>query len=221
MAHFTKDYFDFFKELAADNSKDWFDINRDRYKKSVKEPFDQFVTDVITEVSKLDPRIEITYKEAVFRINRDIRFSKDKTPYKLNRSAIISPKGRKDKAYPGLYIELSPEHFRIYGGVYMPDKDQLYNIRETIVQEPKTLKKLMSDKNFVAVYKELRGEKNKVIAKEFKEAGAEFDVVYNKQWYWFTELPIKTALSEDLIKDVIDAYKVNKPMMDYFSKAMQ
>lgn len=221
MSHFTKDYFDFFKELAANNSKDWFDVNRDQYKKSVKEPFDQFVSDVITEVRKLDPKVEITYKEAVFRINRDIRFSKDKTPYKLNRSAIISPKGRKDKAFPGLYIELSPEHFRVYGGVYMPDKDQLYNIREAIVKNPKALQKLTSDKKFISTFSEVRGEKNKIIAKEFKEAGAKFDLIYNKQWYWFTDLPLKKALDKDVVMAVIEAYKVNKPIMDYFSKAMQ
>lgn len=220
MPHFSQDYFDFFKELAANNNKDWFDLNRDRYKKSVKEPFDQFITDVINEVAKIDSSVTITYKEAVFRINRDIRFSKDKTPYKLNRSAIISPKGRKDKSFPGLYIELSPEHFRIYGGVYMPDKTQLYNIRETITSDPEALKKLTANKEFTELFSEVRGEKNKVIPKEFKEAGSTFDLIYNKQYYWFTELPLKVALQKDLIEKVIQVYKVNKPMMDYFRKAM-
>lgn len=221
MAHFEKDYFDFFKELAANNNKEWFDANRDRYKKSVKEPFDSFVSDLIAEVRKIDGKIEIEAKDAIFRINRDIRFSKDKTPYKLNRSAIISPKGKKDKSYPGLYIEVSPEHCRIYGGVYMPDKDQLYNIREQIGKDPNKLKKLMTDKTFVQKFGEIRGEKNKVIPKEFKEAAERFDQIYNKQFYWFQEVSPKEALKDDFLKKTVESYKANKALMNYFEEAMK
>ncbi|UKN03125.1 DUF2461 domain-containing protein [Paracrocinitomix mangrovi] len=221
MAYFTKDYFDFFKELAANNHKDWFDENRKRYHTSVKEPFDVFVGDLISEVKQRDKAVDIAPKDAIFRINRDIRFSNDKTPYKLNRSAIISPKGRKDKSFPGLYIEIGPEFCRVYGGVYMPDKEQLYDIRETINKDPKKLQKLISDKSFTSVFGELRGEKNKVIPKEFKEVGAEFDTIYNKQFYWFTEMKPEQALKDDFMKNVVKAYEANKAVMDYFKNAMK
>ncbi len=221
MAHLSKDYMDFFKELAANNNKDWFDVNRKRYKDSVKDPFDKFVADLIDEVKKIDKKIEIAPKDAIFRINRDIRFSKDKTPYKLNRSAIISPKGRKDKAYPGLYVEVSPEHCRVYGGVYQPDKTQLYNIRETICSNPKKIEKLLADKDFKSTFGELRGEQNKVIPKEFKETAANHDIVMNKQFYWFTEMKPNEALKDGFLNQVVDAYKKNKKVMDYFAEAMQ
>ncbi|MFT4603004.1 MAG: hypothetical protein ACI857_003191 [Arenicella sp.] len=220
MAHLSKDYMDFFKELAADNSKNWFDINRKRYKDSVKDPFDKFIGDLIDEVKKIDNKIEIAPKDAVFRINRDIRFSKDKTPYKLNRSAIISPKGRKDKAYPGLYIEVSPEHCRVYGGVYQPDKTQLYNIRETIVDNPSKLNKLMNDKEFKSTFGDVKGEKNKVIPKEFKEVAAKHEIVLNKQFYWYTEMKPAEALKDGFLDKVLTAYKTNKKIMDYFADAM-
>ena len=90
MKYFSSDYLEFFKELAPNNNKDWFDKNRKRYIDSVKEPFKKFVTDLIQEISKVDDEVQIEAKDAIFRINRDIRFSKDKTPYKLNNSAIIS-----------------------------------------------------------------------------------------------------------------------------------
>lgn len=221
MTYFTKDYLAFFKELAANNAKEWFDENRKRYEKNVKKPFEVFVTDLIEAVKKEDSKIEITYKEAVFRINRDIRFSNDKTPYKLNRSAIISPKGRKDKAFPGLYFEMGPEHFRIYGGVYQPDKHQLYNIRETIAKNPEVLEKLTADKTFTQIFGEVRGEKNKVIPKEFKETAEKMPLVYNKQFYWFTEFKPEEILKDNLLETTMHAYKANKSMMDYFSKAMQ
>jgi uncharacterized protein (TIGR02453 family) len=221
MAYFEKDFFDFFKELAANNNKEWFDANRDRYKKSVKEPFDKFVQDLINEVKKIDKKVDIAPKDAIFRINRDIRFSKDKTPYKLNRSAIISPKGKKDKSHPGLYVEVNPEFCRIYGGVYQPDKTQLYNIREKIAQDPARLKKLMSDKKFVEKFGEIRGERNKVIPKEFTGVGEDFDHIYNKQFYWFQELSPDMALKDDFLKKTMESYKANKALMNFFEEAMQ
>ncbi|MDZ7845517.1 MAG: DUF2461 domain-containing protein [Owenweeksia sp.] len=107
--YFTKDFLDFFKELAANNDKDWFDDNRQRYAISVKEPFKNFIGDLIENIRSEDPRVQISAKDAIFRINRDIRFSPNKAPYKLDRSAIISPAGRKDHSVPGYYISLGPE----------------------------------------------------------------------------------------------------------------
>ena len=128
MQYFTQDYLDFFKELAAHNHKEWFDVNRKRYENVVKKPFQIFVDDLIESISKIDSEIQITSKEAIFRINRDIRFSKDKIPYKLNNSAIISKEGRVNKSYPGLYMELGPEHLSIYGGLYMPSTTEIQKV---------------------------------------------------------------------------------------------
>ncbi|MEX1003042.1 MAG: DUF2461 domain-containing protein [Crocinitomicaceae bacterium] len=221
MVYFTKDYFKFFKELAANNHKDWFDENRKRYHTVVKEPFEKFIGDLIQSIQKIDPNVDIAPKDAIFRINRDIRFSADKTPYKLNRSAIISPGGKKDKAHPGLYIEVGPEHIRIYGGVYQPDKEQLYTIRETITKNPDSLKKLMSDPSFVSTFGSIKGEKNKLIPKEFKEIGKKEDLLYNKQFYWYAEMSPQNALKADFIDQVMKVYTANQPLMTYFTKAMK
>ena len=132
MSFFTADYLDFFKELAANNHKDWFDANRKRYEKSVKDPFKAFVQEMIDRVRAEDSSVQIEPKDAIFRVNRDIRFSKDKTPYKTQMSAIVSPGGKKDKTTPGIYMELGPENLKIYGGAHMLDKEQLLAIRETI-----------------------------------------------------------------------------------------
>ena len=97
MAYFTKDFIDFFKELAANNKKEWFDFNRKRYEKSVKQPFAEFVQEMIDRIRADDPKVDISTKDAIFRINRDVRFSKDKTPYKTHMAAIVSARGKKDK----------------------------------------------------------------------------------------------------------------------------
>jgi uncharacterized protein (TIGR02453 family) len=94
---------DFFKELAANNHKDWFDSNRKRYEESVKKPFSNFVSQFICELAAIDSEFnELTASECVFRINRDIRFSKDKTPYKSTCSAVVAPGGKHSCLWWGL-----------------------------------------------------------------------------------------------------------------------
>ena len=203
MAYFTQDFLDFFKELAANNHKDWFHANKKRYEASVKDPFKLFVQDMIDRAAEVDDRFAGEAKNAIFRINRDVRFSKDKSPYKLQMGAVISPGGKKEgMGIPGMYLELSPEHFRFYSGLYMPQKDVLYQVREYIVKNPKELDKLVSDKEFVSKFGELRGEKNKVLPKEFKEAAEKQPFLFNKQFYFFASMPPETILRDDLA-DVI------------------
>ena len=100
MTYFEKDFLTFFEELAGDNTKDWFDENRARYHRVIKDPRYVFVKDLIKAMEKDDPEINLEVKHAVFRINRDIRFAKDKTPYKTAVSAAVGRGGRKEAQYP-------------------------------------------------------------------------------------------------------------------------
>ena len=221
MKYFTTDYLQFFKELAPNNNKDWFDLNRKRYENSVREPFKIFVTTLIDEVSKEDPEIQITQKEAIFRINRDIRFSKDKTPYKLNNSAIISKKGRKDKSYPGLYVELGPEKLGIYGGVFMPDTTQTLKVRNYISNNLKEFQAIVTDKKFIETFGEVSGDKAKRIPRELKEVGEREPLIYNKQWYYFTHINPEVIESETLLDTILAVNKTAKPIREFLKKAIQ
>ena len=218
MPYFSQDFLDFFKELAANNHKDWFDENRKRYHKSVKTPFYKILEDAIAEIQKVDPTIQIEPKHAAFRINRDIRFAKDKTPYKTNVSGIISPDGKKDKTTPGIYMELSPEHFRIYGGVYMLDKDQLYDLRDAISDNLEEFSRIISNKKFLKTYTEIRGEKNKRIDKEFREAAEIQPLIFNKNMYFFNSMAPETVLKENLMEIVMEHYHLGLPFSQFVRK---
>lgn len=220
MSHFSQDYLNFFKELAANNNKDWFDQNRKRYLHNVKEPFQSFIQDLIDEIRQIDPEIELEPKDAIFRINRDIRFSKDKTPYKLNNSAIISKYGRKDKSYGGLYLELGPEKVGIYGGIYMPDAQQIKLIRDQISRNLSSFDQLIYEKKFVNKYNQIRGEKNIKVPREFKEIVEQQPLILNKQWYYFAELPSETVYGAGLIELILEYYKAGKPVQDFFNNAL-
>ncbi|MEN8186356.1 MAG: DUF2461 domain-containing protein [Bacteroidota bacterium] len=220
MKYFTENYLNFFKELAANNNKEWFDQNRKRYEEVVREPFKLFVNDLINEVSKQAPEVQIEPKNAIFRINRDIRFSKDKTPYKLFNSAIISKTGRKDKSYPGLYVELSPEHLAIFGGIYMPDTKQVQKIREYIVNNLKDFERIISEKDFKEKFGEIKGEKNKRIPKEFRDAAAKQPLLMNKQWYHQVFLSPDIISSDKLLETIFDYNMAAQPFKEFLIRAL-
>jgi uncharacterized protein (TIGR02453 family) len=219
MTFFTEDFLQFFIELAPNNNKDWFDLNRKRYEKSVKEPFKKFVQHMIDEIAKTDPKFkDIEAKDCIFRINRDIRFSSDKTPYKLNVSAVVAPDGKKSKAVNGVYFEFGPEHVRVYGGVYEIDKDDLLTVREGMAADIEKFQKVYNDQKFKSVFGSILGEKNKLLPKELKEAAEKEPLIYNKQWYFYAQFDPETVLKADLDKIVLDCFETGKPVENYFNE---
>lgn len=220
MAWFTPDFNKFFKDLAKNNNKEWFDANRKRYESSVKKPFEAFVEEAIKRIAKHDKDVSIEPKEAIFRINKDIRFSKDKTPYKLEASAIISPAGRKDHSTPGIYFALGPEAVKFYGGCYQPEKDQLSAIRTAIMRDGKGFRKAIGDKPFVALFKEVQGEANKVLPPEFKAHVAKEPLIANKQFYVAAERPAKLVTDPELMEAFMDHWLAMRPLNQWLAKAL-
>lgn len=220
MKYFDADFLDFFKELAANNHKEWFDDNRKRYTQSVKKPFDTFVADLIEESKKIDPTIAAPAKDSIFRINRDIRFSQDKSPYKLDRSAIISEKGRKDHSSPGFYISLGPEHISAGGGAYFLQKDQLQSVREHISNNLSKFDKIISDPAFVKHFGEIKGEENKRLPKEFQEAAEKQPLLFKKQFYFMTNLDSKLVESDKLMPTILEHFEAGAGVSAFFKEAL-
>jgi len=220
MAYFTHDFALFFSELEGNNNTDWFNKNKKRYEKSVKEPFLVFVTALIEELKKTDKALSIAPKDTIHRIHRDIRFSKDKSPYKLHASAIISNGGKKDMNTPGMYIELSHLHVRVYGGCYMPDAAQLAKIRSAIASDPDAFAKIKNDSPFKSVFGEIRGEKNKRLPEPLRTVEKTEPLVANKQFYYFTEMSGDEITSENLVQIVASKYATAAHLNTFLGKAI-
>lgn len=219
-AYFTNDFAKFFKELEKNNNKDWFDANRKRYDDSVKKPFSKFMTAIADELQKVYPKSSMRDNIKTFRINRDIRFSKDKTPYKIHMAAMVSPVDKKDMTSPGFYTQANHNDIRVYSGVYMPDKDQLEAVRDHIKDNLKEFDKLINDKAFKSTFGEILGEKNKRLPQEYQEAAEKQPLLYNKGFYWFFKLPSKELTSDKLVKTLINNYKKAMPLNTFFDKAL-
>ncbi len=220
MVWFEEEFLTFFKELAANNDREWFHANKKRYEKFVKEPFYNFVTHILLRLREDDPTIISDAKEAIFRIHRDVRFSKDKSPYKLFVSAVISPMGRKDHKAPGIYFELNPEAFRFYAGLYLAEKDTLYAVRERITSEPDEFAGIYKDKNFVSCFGEIRGEKQKRVPKEFKEAAEKEPLIFNKQFYVMAEKKADVIIQPGLDDIIMEYYFASKKMNQWLRETV-
>lgn len=215
MAWFTDDYNAFFKELEANNNREWFTENKKRYEKHVKKPFELFIGDMILRMQEFDPACQIQPKDAIFRIYRDVRFSKDKTPYKTRMAAVVSKGGRKDTTLEGIYLELGNRHVRVYGGVYQPDKEQLFKIRQEILYNQKDFDRLINAPKFKDTFGEIQGERNKRLPPEFAEIQEKQPLIANKQFYYFANLNPDLLTKESLIDKVFEAYEASKDVRTF------
>jgi uncharacterized protein (TIGR02453 family) len=201
----TPDFYEFFIGLAANNHKTWFDEHRAEYEKHVKIPFETLVGDLLQSMAKENEAFgALKPGNCIFRINRDIRFAKDKTPYKLNRSALISLSGKKDMGPGGFYFELGPEICAFYAGSYMPEKDELEKIRTHIAENAAKWDGIVNDKAFKKLFGSVLGEKVKKAPAGFADKVAELPVLLNKQFYikheFSPEESMETNLPEFLLK---------------------
>ena len=127
-------YVSFFLELEQNNHRQWFQDNKKRYEADVKGPFLELVGQLIEHISTFEDDISMSPKKTLFRINRDIRFSKDKSPYHLLLKSSIAPGGKKS-ALPGYYLGISADHIHVGGGLFKVEKDQLFAIRHHILKQ--------------------------------------------------------------------------------------
>ncbi len=221
MKYFTKDFAAFFKDLEKNNNRDWFHENKKRYEDSVKNPFNNFVEGLIGGLYDIFPDLTIQPKDAIFRIHRDVRFSKDKTPYKIHASALISEGGKKDKTKPAFYVQANHADIRVYSGSHMMDKDQLSGVRSHIAANQKQFLKLISDKKFVDTFGEILGEKNKRLPPEFAELEKDLPLIANKSFYYFFKLKTVVLVRDDLVELLVDKYRVAIPLNNFFYEAFE
>lgn len=221
MSYFNPAYINFFKELSKNNHKEWFDENRKTYQKEVKEPFTAFVEEMIARIREHDPEVQIEAKDAIFRINNDIRFAKDKPLYKTGMSANISRYGRKDKAYPGFYFEFSPEAVRVFGGAYMVENSVLQIIRHEISEHPEAFTKAYSNSDFKNKYVSVQGDQHKRLPKEFQPVAEKEPLIANKQFYYRAELSPDLILSEELPDILMEYYRAGEPLNTFLMRAFR
>ena|SRR5436190_6129510 len=220
MAHFTPDYLAFFRELKEHNDKTWFDANRERYEREVKEPFTALVDEIFGRVHAEGVPLTQTAKNAIFRLHRDTRFARDKRPYKTQMAAHLSATGRRGHDAPGFYFAFGPDEAFVGGGAYMVDTAQLTKIRRALVARGDELEALLAGRSFAKLFGELQGEKNKVLPVEFKPHLAARPLLLNKMFFYAARLPPEFILEPDLAERVMDYFRAGWPVSAFFARAL-
>ena len=220
--YFTPKLFGFLRELAENNDRDWFKAHQDAYEQHVREPALEFITDFADPLKKISEHFVAdsrTVGGSLFRIQRDTRFSKDKTPYKLNTGMQFRHRAGKDAHAPGFYVHLQPGECFMGVGLWRPETKVAYAIREHIDEEQAGWKKASRGKRFTDVF-EIGGDSLKRPPKGFDEDHPLIDDLKRKDFIASTRLTQKTITSDRFMEDFTDLCKRSAPFMKFLCEAV-
>ena len=221
MAYFTKETLAFLEGLHLNNDREWFSANRAVYERAVKAPFEGFVAEMIGRVKVHEPDLRMAPRDAIFRINRDTRFSKDKSPYKTHLGAIIGLGGKRGEDKTGFYLQVSYDKLFVAGGAYQLGPSALARVRTAIARDPKAFERLIKAKRFKGRFPGgVQGEVAKRIPPEFAEAAKAHPIIANKQYWWEAEMEPEVALQDDLVDLMMGYYKAGMDVSAFLDRAL-
>jgi uncharacterized protein (TIGR02453 family) len=212
----------FLKDLKKNNNKPWFDINRKRYQ-AAKDDFASFVGHLITATAKQDATIaNLEVKQCVFRINKDIRFSKDKSPYKTNMGTSLN-KGAKKIAAAGYYLHVEPGQSFVAGGMYMPDATQLAKIRQEIDYNLPAFKKIVTNKKIQTLFNGLSKEEGVLVRppKGYEADNPAIEYLKHKHFIFTMPLPDSLLTHTTLVTTIANYFKTMQPLIYFLNAAME
>lgn len=209
----------FLQDLKNNNNRDWFQANKARYEEA-KSEFEIIVSEIIKGISNFDNDIGLLKpNDCLFRIYRDVRFSKNKDPYKINMGAAFSKGGRKSR-YAGYYLHVEPDNSFIGGGKWQPEPDVLKSIRYEIYQSPKEFKKIIENKKFVNIFGKMSGDKLKLPPKGFPQDFEEIELIKFKSYIAGATIPVNQLSQTNITPFVVDAFRQMKPFIGFLNKCV-
>ena len=209
----------FLSTLEINNNREWFNENKPLYLEA-KANFENVVNEIIAEVAEFDESVErLEAKNCIFRIYKDTRFSKDKTPYKTNIGASLVEKGPKTLNHAGYYIHLENEKSFLAGGVYMTEPKNLKAIREAISSDGETFLKILNKKTFKDVL-ELQGTKLVKVPQGFDKENPMGDYLKFKQFTVFHSLSDEEVLDKNFVKNTVKVLKEIYPFNRFLNEAI-
>lgn len=216
-AAIDKSTFQFLKDLAKNNHRDWFQQHKDRYL-AAYENMMAFADALLAEMRKHDHIETTSGKASLFRIYRDTRFSKEKTPYKTHWSGRFARATRQLRG--GYYFQLGPGESLAAGGFFSPNPEDLLRIRQDIEMNYPDWKKMLASKTLVRTFGELQGEAVSTAPKGFSKDHPGIHLLRHKQFYLERNFTDKEVLAPDFAKTLSQTFKNLRPYFDYMSEVL-
>lgn len=207
----------FLKDLQKNNNRDWFAEHKPRYE-AARENVAEFADALMARISETDVLETESGKKSLFRIYRDVRFSKNKDPYKTSHSGQFKREGKLRRG--GYYYHFSPGHMVVGGGFYGIEKNDLKRIREELVMDAEPMRKIIADADFKRIYGEMQGEQLKTAPKGFDKKHPNIDLLRYKQFYAFRKFTEKEILSAEFIDLAAETHLHLRPFFNYFTDVL-
>ncbi|WP_196888851.1 DUF2461 domain-containing protein [Aureivirga sp. CE67] len=197
----------FLEGLRDNNNRDWFQENKKQYTEA-RDEYAMLLDALISKIRKFDGSImAISSKDCMFRLNRDVRFSNNKEPYKRNFGAFISGNGRKSEQ-AGYYVHIEPGNSFIGGGIYMPQPKALKAIRTEIFEYPDEFKAIIHDEEFLKVFPEIYGDKLKTAPRGFPKDFKDIELLRHKSYAVIHKVEDTFWKQEDVLEQIISIFKI-------------
>jgi uncharacterized protein (TIGR02453 family) len=220
-AHFTgfpAQGLQFLKQLKQNNNREWFNENKVTYEESVRKPMQQLVELLATELSKFAPEIQASPRTSLYRIYRDTRFSKDKSPYKTHVAAVFPLRALGKHEGAGYYFHISPGELLVGGGLYMPAAEDLQSVREALARHHRRFTRILENKSFRRLFRELTGEQLSRVPRGFPATHPAADYLRFKQFLASRQLPAASATSASFSRTLIESFKTLHPFIEFLNE---
>lgn len=213
MNSISKSTLDFLKELKRNNNRDWFNEHKPVFQEEQKK-VKSFYESLQFELDKHD----VIEKLKMFRIYRDVRFSKDKTPYKVHMSGHFIREGKERRG--GYYLHIEPGNSFLAGGFWNPNKEDLFRIRKEFEMDNVEIREIISEKNFVKHFGKLEGDSLKTAPRGFDKNHPDLDLIRMKQFIITRKFSDKEVLSIDFMTKVNESFEAMRPFFNYMSDVL-
>ena len=220
--HFNKQFFGFLKELKQNNAREWFQANKERYRSVVQEPLLGFISDFS------DPLYDISHEfvadprpsgGSMFRIHRDVRFAKDKSPYKTHAAAQFRHRAGRDAHAPGFYLHLEPGNVFVGAGSWHPGGEAIGHIRTAIAENSKKWQKILDDPEFSKSHK-LVGEGLKRPPRGFDPEHPLIEELKRKDFISIENFSQTKACSASFVDAVAESFRTAAPLVRFLTEAV-
>jgi uncharacterized protein (TIGR02453 family) len=219
-AHFTEAAVKFLRDLKKNNDRTWFEERKDLYERELKAPLLAVVDEVNASLAEFAPEFVRPANKCAMRIYRDVRFSKNKDPYKTNLAAWWARQGLEKTSGGGFYFHFSPEEVMVAAGCYMPEKEQLLAIRRLLLERHGDYRRIVDGRKVKATFEPFDGLKMTRPPQGFPADHPAIDLIMQKQWGLHAPLPLETALGPGLVKAIVDRFKLALPLVTLLNEPL-
>jgi len=205
---------DFLRELRDNNNKIWVDAHRSDFD-AARNAFERFITAVLEDFTDIDDFGIVKASDCMYRLNRDVRFSPDKSPYKINMSAVLAKGGRKPLGH-SYYIQVQPDNNSfISGGMYSPTSPQLERVRTAIDRDATSFRTIINNPTFVRNFGGLSGDQLKVAPQGYPKDHPDIDLLRHKQLMATHAFSDAEVVAPDFLAKTLEVCKAIKPFISY------